>query len=621
MPAGKERQAIMNKEIRHDIFLVILVFGLLFIAITAYDWASSKEEQKQQKFAESKSLFILNHYAYSLLRILATNDRGVLEAEYDRLSGGLDADLSENPRVAALILETTESLNGIRQEEKIRRYNTRLHEKKVEKIILDQVVPAAPGGLVEPRALSRAMAALIRNDFSFSNYRGSIMGHQALSGRQIWPLDHKDVETINKLYKKIIHLHAAVFENSNAPANMALPPDGCKSLIESHKILDSAARHQTLLALAGDYESLPPYWYYRAVSAAAAAANAASGAYDKQYIADFKFCLDFYERHYKIFNNDEQYADLLMIDLLMTPYSTEETRRQLALIMASGRDISTKRLFAGLILMRSGLYSDALIFLQSNIDDGQYKTVSGILMAEALKAKKDRAGLWRLLDKAMSDETVSNQEKLYYLSKISDEVTLKKFYPQIDGIKIVTAPDLSGSESLLLILPAGWTFAAQEDLDSTLAINGQKIKPVRAGHSQDGHRVSLLFAHIAADDSQPGSPDGTRISLDLATEYLPLTIQGRLLDASRDGPVNHRLGESGREAPMSPPMEEMISEAMANLGLEASTLNPARTAEFPSGDKIESGEDGSRLIIEEISTSGSCWRLENGDSLSLCPGW
>lgn len=609
----------MNKEIRQDILLMILVFGLLFIGIIAYDLTGARVKQKNQESAESKNLFILNHYAYSLLRILVNNDRGTLEAEYNRLSGVMDTDLSESPRIEALVLEAIENLNGIRQEEPIRIYNMKLHEKKVEKIILDQVIPAAPGQLAEPKALSRAMAALIRNDFNFSNYSGNILGHTAFSGRQIWPLEHQDVEIINKLYKKTINLHAAVLENSNEAADMALPPDGCKSLIESHKIPDSAARHHILMALAEDYHSLPPYWYYRAVSAAAAAVNIAGGAYDKQYIDDFKHCLDYYERHYKIFKNDEQYADLLMIDLLITPYSTQETRKQLALIMASGRDLSTKRLFAGLALMRSGLYADAVIYLQNNIDDERYKAVSGILMAEALTAKKDRAGLWRLLNRVMPDETVSNQEKLYYLSKISDEVALKRFLPQINGIKIVDAPGLSGHETLLLILPAGWVFDTQKSLDSTLVIGDRNIKPIRAGQSQDGNYTSLLLSGVTADDNQKGDMDGRQISLNLATEYLPLTIKGKLL-AGKGGPKSQRQAESAREAALSASLEEMISEATANLGLEVSRPNQARTAGFPPGNKTKPERDGSRLIIEEISTNGSCWHLVNGDSLQPCPG-
>lgn len=589
---------MQNKKHR-DIYLLLSVFALLFILVMIFGASDSAKEKTFHRTDDFKSLAALNQCLFSLARIMAFNDVGVLDAEYERLSEVLNPEEIKNSEVFAAVMETVESLNSLRQEENIRRSNARLNSKKLEKIILERIIQARPD---KPEAFTAAMSSVSRNYFIYANYRSGMLGSRGTEARQSWPLGLAEMDSVQKLYQQLLKLCSKLARESNAPEKWQPPADG-GSLIEAMRIADPSVRHQAFADLADDYQHLPGYWYYRA----ATAADANSKFPDRRYAADFRHCLEYYANHREAFANDDYYAGLLIIDLIVNERSADETRSSLALITGGGRDLPSKRLFAALALMRRELYGDAADCLRPNLQGEELAVVSRALATESLAIKNDRAGLWRMLDQVLNDEAVSKQEKLYCLGKISDEIALKKFMAEARDIKILLTRDAAGAEIMLLIMPAGWRLNEAGGTDSRLNLGGQVIAAEQTGPGANGGHI-IMFKNSSGQPFPLTDGQARELTVEVGTEYFPLKLKFAVPAARRT--VDRRPDRADNSR-----MEAMIAEAVESLGLEAENKKQP-----PAGPAPRKGRQVKRpeFILEEISTIGSCWEVGREDSLSPC---
>ncbi|MDL2259986.1 hypothetical protein LJB99_03830 [Deltaproteobacteria bacterium OttesenSCG-928-K17] len=609
----------MSKHIRHrNIYLVLGGLLALLLVVVIFSREAEEPAAVSPPFSgeEARAIAALGHGAFALAKISAFNDRVVLEDELRLIYDNLNPRGISDPKAASLMINLENTLTSYRLNDEAGKKIVQIYDKKMEQGLMNAMgrvglvsindanrsgkdllsKGAGPGTSLSAAALS-AMSA---SNSAFADYQRDMVSYQVYLNENDWRLNPTEAGVIAELGEMFAAAYGAALEQYDSSAKWGGGSSLFQNLIAAGSAPDAATRHRILARTEDDYRFIPVYWFLRAEAAAAAHRERPS----IDYSQDLSHCLAEYEKYRGFFKRDEIYAAILMLELSTFIYPSAEVEKKLAQVMEQGtEDPAPRRIFAALLCLQQGLFDKSASFLQANMNDRRLEAVSRTLMAEALGAKGDRPALWRLLDGAMNDKTVTNQEVLHYLGKISDQMVLQRFMPEVDGIKVMADPNLFGPDALVLTLPKRWRLIGQANLNSTLNAGGRLIRTSKAGVAAGGEYVNLLFEDAFRQEELLESGRSLDLYFELATEYFPVHFSGRL---------------AVREKEAEPIQQETDDYYAAD--------RPATTGLWEPGYYDEDAPPPPpRPVIKEIvftpgeiSTVESCWSLDDAYRLTPC---
>jgi hypothetical protein len=485
-----------------------------------------------------------------------------------------------------------------------------------------------------------ALMLLAKAGSAYVDYQKDTGIYKAQIKEYEWNMTTEAITEINELNKLLIDTYWHILQDSDARDEWRLTLSQLDALINAGKEPDNAKRHRMFARLETDSRYIPMYWYYRAQAAHAAAMD--TPANQAAYARDIRACAEFYEKYRGFLRRDELYSSILMIDMTHNEYPDDTVHQRLQHIVDNDPQDSTKRSFAALTCMKHGFFDEAIEHLLVNLDAKKFEVLSRRLMADALAAKQDPHGLQALVFKSIQDDSVSNQEVLYQLGKLSAGCTMEPFKPALEGIKVKVDKSIIGDADLQLRLPQKWIMANKDnskpslsladrlrstslakmpaalwsaakntvdvELPSTLTLAGQVHMPQKiTASSDDGGWVYLYFEKVLDFDAVLAMPEGQEVCFDLRTEHFPIHLRGRLVpaNAGEEGTWLDSVADSAKEG---------IADAVKNTaGFLGKALPDAWNKSKTDEDETDSRTEQPKnlvFVLDEVCTTETCLRLE-----------
>lgn len=567
------------------------------------------------KTADFKSTVTLNYCAYSIFKIKSSNSKIVLDNEYSNTIGVINLQ-NLDLRIASIIEQYIDTLKKFSLSENEKKKLIQMHEKGLQKSILNELMRVAT--ISNITAVTSSVSNIAISTASMSGIAAQaasvhpVLGMLALGGTVIYAASREasslyaiyqdnyqkiedpewvlSVEAIEEL-NDVSRLLRDAYRLFTVPEQWRMTEMQFGALISTSKEPDAEKRHRMLERIEKDSRYIPVYWYLRAEAAHAAAM--AAPAQKAVYAQDIRKCVEFYEKYSGFLRRGELYASILMFDIANNEYLDNILLEKLQYIIAYAPSNSSKRLFVAQVYIDRGFFEMAVEHLQANLDVNEFEVLSRKLLADALAASNDTLRLQRLVTKTIEDKSASNQEVLYQLGRLPDLEIPESFISAIAAIEVNIEEAWIGNASLQVVLPQEWVLG-EDQMQSTLVLAEQVYTPQRVSASRDGASTLLRFNRVLDFKAALALPQAQEVHISLMTEYFPVQLQGRLVP---------------------------VSQEEANTWLTYA-VSPARWfrggADTEQPDNQDSPPSRLVFILDEIRTTGACFRLDEERRLSPC---
>lgn len=516
----------------------------------------------------------LNNLNVSLYKIANSNNKAVLEEEYDTINNDIRLDAIGDRKLVGIIQALMDALTALRLSEEERSRMRAEYERQQEELMLEML---RNGGKTIGAGLAHA-AASGGQGFMAGGPWGAAAGviasmptvassvtkpaaEMRMQKQKIedfeWNLDKERLERLNELNKKFLATYWDFLHDSHVPDALRISEKQIASLLDVIREKDPAVRYRMLVRLEKECGNIPAYWYYRADAAHDLIEGDVVGdpARQESLKADIRTCLERYRQVAGMLRKDSTLASLLMLYLATAELEPDEARGAIAEVVEPFPLDASKRLFAALTSLKYGLADDAIEHLHANLDMRQYEVISRKLLADIYGKRQDEQRETRLVRKLLNEDAVSNQELLYHLGKLQAyEKFMEGLEPQLSAINMRVKRNLVGNDDVEILLPMKWEILENVSAPATLKMGDTELKTGETGLTKDGN-ISIVFKK-AVKDAELAARGAVRVRADIPTRHFPVIIEGRLEypesgAADEGGMVSKLKGKARKMRPVS----------------------------------------------------------------------
>ncbi|MBR1417366.1 MAG: hypothetical protein IJ576_00190, partial [Synergistaceae bacterium] len=363
------------KRVVSVLLLAVFMFGLLPPLPKAYA-ADGHDEQ----YDPLHTMLALNMAIVSIHRIITTQDRIVLNQEYDNIINKLAlGNIESDYDITGLYSELMNFITGrlIRQED-MKRIQARYNRREQRQIVESVSGIRAYGGSFWSW-LGRLAVSCVTQYFSYQNVKDDL--HEGLD-EELWLLKKDDIEQCNELQVKLLNSSWNLLRQYRLPDEYRLTQDSLDGFYSALNEPDTARRLRRLQVrtIERNFQAYPPYWFYRA----RAAQELNQGEEAAKCYAKFNEIWRPVLRRdpYKL--ETEKYA---ILTLAKNPEANkDEIKKHLAAIQENLADNDwSNNLFAGVVYFLLGGNNDkseAIRLLEDNVIAGLETDVSGVILAQ-----------------------------------------------------------------------------------------------------------------------------------------------------------------------------------------------------------------------------------------------
>lgn len=329
------------------------------------------------------TMLALNMAIVSVHRILTTQDRIILEQEYQNIINNLSlGNIESDKDMTALYSDLT----GI-----ISRKRLRTDEAEFFRSRYDQ----REQNLMN-RALSRIQSqgenifsliggfavSCVSSYFAYQAMKSDIA--EELRG-ELWQLTKEDITDCNNLQERLLNSSWNLLRQYGLPDSYRLVQRTLDDFYKAVNEKDPAKRFRMLRAVERDFQVYPPYWMYRGKTAQELGNN-----------SEARACFErFGEVWRPVLRQDPYKVEALKFGLSETVkgenLSDDEKRRAFGILEAitenTPRDDWANRLFAGMAYFLLGEEGRGIEIVESNVDFGYGADVSGAILAQLKRGK------------------------------------------------------------------------------------------------------------------------------------------------------------------------------------------------------------------------------------------
>ena len=391
---------------RRSISLVVILIVMLS-SIPAY----SEEEYDPQN-----TMLALNMAIVSVHRIITTQDRIVLQNEYDNIINKLAlGNIESDYEMTGLYSELMNFITGkgLRNDEAERfRENYKRREQK-------QLAEAFSKVEAKGNNLWSVMGNLAFSCVSaYLEYQKSDARAELLEGlnNDLWKLKKEDIEECNRLQVMLLNSSWNLLRQYKLPDEYRLTQESLNGYYKAVNEADPSKRLRMLRArnVERNFQVYPPYWYYRAKAA--------------QESGDDSEALKCWDK----------FAEVWRPVLRNDPYKLEEAKyrvQKLALNAENNRDELRKwleviqdcisagdwsnNLFAGVAYFLLGDKDEGIACVEENVDFGYEEAVSKTILDEMKKGELNISNLFspkNEVNEQQTQQTSIKREEPYHLT-------------------------------------------------------------------------------------------------------------------------------------------------------------------------------------------------------------
>lgn len=359
----------------------------------------------QEEYDPQHTMLALNMAIVSLHRIVTTQDRIVLDQEYQNIIYNLKLGNIEPDLVLVSLYE--ELLDGIstktlRQKES-ERFQRRYEQREKNRFVHSLTDIRAYGGGI-PSFLSSLSVSCISAYFGYEDEKDKL---QEGLEEELWKLEKENVDSYNGLQKRLLNSSWNLLRQYRLPDEYLLVQKNLDYFYKAVREPDTDKRLRMLKALEREFRVYPPYWFYRGRTALEAGDTVAGRQCFEQFDAVWRPVLR--QDPYKL-----EVAKHRVRDLLDNSGVTEEVLKQLEIIKEhTPKENWADNLFMGVVYFELGEKKQGMACIEPNVDFGFEEDFSDLTLSLMRQGKDLSLLTERLKDlPAQLDDVAYNDKDL-----------------------------------------------------------------------------------------------------------------------------------------------------------------------------------------------------------------
>lgn len=368
--------------------------ALLFLTIILSSSAPLHAEYDPQH-----TMLALNMAIVSVNRILRTEDRAVLDWEYENIINRLAiGNIESDPEIKDLYDELLGFINGkrLRQSDrlKLKEFHSLREQEAYYRAISQgfKKVHAPENDTLWGWISSMAVSAASSVSTGYYEYQASKQEiHRQIQSDE-WQLTRQELEDCNKLQSTLLNSSWSLLSKYHLPNDYRLTQENIREFLAVMDEQNHSKRLGRLKFIERKFKVYPPYWFFRA--------DAAFNAGDSQECS--KSYAKFNEVWRPVLNYDPYKLEAVKYrirELAEKGVPEGETANELRVLVETVRDYAPpsdwgSNLFAGIVYFALGNKEEAVNCIEyGNVDSGRETEISGVILAQMKQGKLDVASL------------------------------------------------------------------------------------------------------------------------------------------------------------------------------------------------------------------------------------
>lgn len=369
-PMGKK-----SKRFVASLLAVVLLCGML----------PAGTARAQEQYDPLHTMLALNMAIVSIHRIVTTQDRIVLDQEYQNIInnlklGSIEADFD----ITSLYKELLSFVSGktLRQEES-ERFLNRYDQREKNQLVRSLTGVRAYGGGI----LSFLGSLAVSCTSAYFGYQDAKNELQEGLDEELWRLKKEDIEECNNLQERLLDSSWHLLRQYGLPDEYRLVQKNMDTFYKAVQEPEPGKRLRMLQALEADFRVYPPYWFFRG-RAALDAGDAEAG----------RRCFEQFDAVWRPVLKQDPYrlevAKQRVRDRLENRAPTEEVLRELDIAREhTPREDWADNLFVGVAYFALGEKARAAECVQPNVDFGYETEISGPVLNAMRQGRPDWASV------------------------------------------------------------------------------------------------------------------------------------------------------------------------------------------------------------------------------------
>ena len=339
-------------------------------------------------------MLALNMAIVSIHKIIATQDRIVLEQEYQNIINNLSlGNIESDYELTGLYQEMMTFITGKRiRDEDAKIFRSR-YDRRKQNLLMDALSDVrAYGGNILSWLRSLAVSCT-SSYFSYQNSKSELL--EGLND-ELWLLKKDEIEDCNFLQEKLLNSSWNLLRQYKIPDNYRLVQKSMDDFYRAVNENDTKRRLRMLRALEKDFQVYPPYWFYRARAAQEVNDN-------KEAHSSFE---KFNEVWRPVLRQDPYKVEAVKFrisEIVNKENLTDDDKREILGLLEVMRDNTPRddwanNIFAGVVYFLFDEKDTGIEIIETNIDFGYEETLSNALLTEMKKGRLDALTLYALKD-------------------------------------------------------------------------------------------------------------------------------------------------------------------------------------------------------------------------------
>lgn len=397
------------------------------------------------------TMLALNMAIVSVNRILTTQDRTVLDWEYENIINRLAiGNIEGDTEIRSLFDELLSFISGkrLRQEDLKRLKDSRKHReqeayyrsisKAFERFATPEDNPSQEQKTVWGWVANLFVSTASSVGTGYTDYQASKEQiHREISS-EAWKLTRQELEDCNRLQSTLLNLSWGLISKYHLPNEYRLTQENVREFLAAMEAQDPAKRLGRLRFIERKFKVYPPYWFFRADSAMRAGNS-----------QECRKCFDRFNEVWRPVLNYDPYkleaVKYRIRQLAEKGVPEGETVNELRRLVETLRDYTApgdweSNLFAGIVYFALGDKGEAVNCVEyGNIEPGYEREISGVILTQMKRGYIDVANLLGELRGIFTKDIASlSLEELKQLAENGDvkaQIRLGNIYYNGNGVK------------------------------------------------------------------------------------------------------------------------------------------------------------------------------------------
>jgi len=383
------------------------------------------------------TMLALNMAIVSVNRILTTQDRTVLDWEYENIINRLAiGNIEGDTEIRSLFDELLSFISGkrLRQEDLKRLKDSQKHREQeayyraMSKKYENRNAPENDSlwGWIASMIVS-AVSSAKTGDYDYQASKEQI--HREISSES-WKLTRQELEDCNRLQSTLLNLSWGLISKYHLPNEYRLTQENISEFLAAMEAQDPAKRLGRLRFIERKFKVYPPYWFFRADSAMRAGNS-----------QECRKCFDRFNEVWRPVLNYDPYkleaVKYRIRELAEKGVPEGETVNELRGLVETLRDYTApgdweSNLFAGIVYFALGDKGEAVNCVEyGNIEPGYEREISGVILGQMKQGNIDVANLpgeLRMLFEDVNSLSFDDVKKLAEMGRADAQLRLGVMY-------------------------------------------------------------------------------------------------------------------------------------------------------------------------------------------------